>query len=237
MISKSVMGMLRDNILDFVAPEHCSICHKHIKPNTAQNKMICNSCINSIPYAPQPSIIKNRFYEYFADEFVGIDNAIALLSLKEDHRYLQPIHSFKYEGMSSLAYTFGILLGRRLQIEGFTNYDYIIPIPIHKVKSRERGYNQSFHIALGIHDYVLGELSDKFVKRTQYTITQTVLSKEQRKQNVGNIFVLRKNFSAAKSRILIIDDVLTTGSTINSLAKLLKDSGALQCDCATVAIA
>ncbi len=237
MINTTFIRAIRDNIFDFVAPEHCAICNKHIKPNSAQFKMLCNACLNSIPYAPPPNIIRNRFYEHFSEDKVAIDGATALISLKENAQYLEAIHKFKYAGLSQLAYEYGKLLGRRMQIDGMTEYQYIIPVPIHKVKYRERGYNQAYHISLGLVEFVAGKMSDDFVKRNQYTITQTALSKEQRKHNVGNIFELNKEFDPKGSRILLVDDVLTTGSTINSLAKSLKSAGAERCDCATVAIA
>jgi len=237
LINTTFIRAIRDNIFDFVAPEHCAICNKHIKPNSAQFKMLCNACLNSIPYAPPPNIIRNRFYEHFSEDKVAIDGATALISLKENAQYLEAIHKFKYAGLSQLAYEYGKLLGRRMQIDGMTEYQYIIPVPIHKVKYRERGYNQAYHISLGLVEFVAGKMSDDFVKRNQYTITQTALSKEQRKHNVGNIFELNKEFDPKGSRILLVDDVLTTGSTINSLAKSLKSAGAERCDCATVAIA
>ncbi|MBE2188158.1 MAG: ComF family protein [Candidatus Kapabacteria bacterium] len=237
MINTTFIRTIRDNLFDFVAPEHCAICNKHIKPNTAQFKMLCNACLNSIPYAPPPNIIRNRLYEHFSEEMVSIDGATSLLSLKENTQYLQAIHKFKYEGLSQLAYEYGKLLGRRMQIDGMTKYEYIIPVPIHKVKYRERGYNQSYYIALGLNGFVSGDMSDDFVRRNQYTKTQTALSKEQRKHNVRNIYEINKKFDPYGSRILLVDDVLTTGSTINSLAGSLKSAGAESCDCATVAIA
>lgn len=228
---------IASNLNSFIAPEHCSVCNNLIEPGKSPYMMLCVNCINSIPYAPQSNIILNRFYENFDNDEVFISKATSLICLKDDDRYFNPIHFFKYEGFFKLAMEFGKLLGRRLRIDNMVDYDYVIPVPIHKAKERERQYNQSLMIAMGLIGYVNGNISDRIVKRKKYTKSQTTLSKNDRLVNVGNIFEVMKVNDLAGTKILIIDDVLTTGATINAVATALIEAHVECCHAATVAIA
>jgi len=228
---------IASNLKAFAAPEHCAVCNTLIEPSKSPYIMLCISCMNSLPYAPPSNRILNRFFENFDSDNVFISKATSLISLKDDDRYYNPIHYFKYEGFYKLAVEFGKLLGKRLKIENMIDYDYIIPVPIHKAKERERQYNQSLMIASGLSEFVKGKVSDRIVVRKKYTKSQTTLSKDDRLVNVGNIFTVSNNVDISGANILIIDDVLTTGATINAVARALVEARVLYCHAATVAIA
>jgi ComF family protein len=104
------------------------------------------------------------------------------------------------------------------------------------VKERERGYNQSDYIAMGLSNILNIDWRNDIVKRELYTISQTLLESRQRKTNVENVFKIKKENQVANKTILLIDDVLTTGSTLNNCANTLLQAKAKRVDIATLLI-
>lgn len=149
------------------------------------------------------------------------------------------IHSIKYSKYKKVARQFGKNLGVKIKKEMQINYDYIIPVPLHKVRLRERGFNQAFIIAEGVNDVLNSNLLEFGVNRIKYTTTQTKLTAEERKNNLENVFQINEEFTSLieNKNILIIDDVFTTGSTINSVAKELNKYNCKTIDCATLTLA
>ena len=117
--------------------------------------------------------------------------------------------------------------------------DGIIPIPLHKLKERERGYNQSEDICRGISAVIQRPVAADLVKRSKYTVSQTHLTADERKKNVGDAFEIQpRQLMGIKGKcFLVVDDVITTGSTIQAIAKLLKDAGAARVIAASAALA
>jgi len=142
----------------------------------------------------------------------------------------------KYQGFKKLGFSLGILLGKLLQNNGSNDYDFIVPVPIHHAKERERGFNQSDIISLGISSVLAIPFNSKLINRKDYTQTQTLLSKQERLENVSNVFTsYNKQVDLRNKKCLLVDDVLTTGSTINFAAKALINCNAERVDGATIA--
>ena len=111
-----------------------------------------------------------------------------------------------------------------------------MPIPLHKTKFKERGYNQSEFIAKGINNILKKKERFDIVRRTKYTKSQALLSPEERKTNVKNVFEIDEVYKISDKIILLVDDVLTTGSTINNCALALLEKGAKRVDAATLLV-
>ena len=107
-------------------------------------------------------------------------------------------------------------------------YDAIVPVPLHKIKYRERGYNQSALLAKQVSLLINVPVQDNLLIRNRYTKSQTNLSKIARERNVSGAFFCSSSFGA--ERILLIDDVITTGSTVNACADALITAGIKQVD-------
>jgi competence protein ComFC len=226
------------NLLEFIAPEHCMVCEKQIEANKSSVRNLCKKCYDSMPYAPEPDIIYNKFISNFPADELAVSKAFSLISLNENSNYMKLIYHLKYFGISKLGIDLGRELGSILKYYNAIDYDYIIPVPIHKARRRERGYNQSENIALGISKTL--DLSTNFnaIIRNKYTQTQTLLSKSERMQNVKNIFSFGTDCKSLKMKnILLVDDVLTTGSTLNNCALTLLEAGARRVDVATLLFA
>jgi ComF family protein len=110
-----------------------------------------------------------------------------------------------------------------------------MPVPLHLKRLRERGFNQSLLLAKHIATGINGELDFLSLTRTKYTLPQTTLSKKERLKNVQNTFFLRTSDAVKKKNILLVDDVATTGNTLNECAKVLSLGGAKAVFCVTLA--
>lgn len=219
-------------IADFFAPKVCLACDSKIDFEYNVHRFLCVKCLNSLPYYASYEDLLNRFILKFGKDKVYLRRVNSLLDISQEDKYLNVMHSFKYQGMQESAYEFGKMLGKKLIHDGFMDYDAIIPLPIHHARERERGYNQAYHIALGLTNILQIPTNIDYVKRVRYTTTQTKLNAEQRSKNLANAF--KSSELAFGKRLLLVDDVLTTGSTLNNCAKALINSGAEYVDAATL---
>ena len=145
------------------------------------------------------------------------------------------IHKLKYDGYVSPAGYLALPLAEYMQShDEIKDYDLVCPVPLHRVRKRERGYNQSELIA-----YAAAQLADlpysQPLKRRYYTRSQTMLSREKRKKNLHNAFVMVDQKAVQGKKVILVDDVFTTGSTLNEAAKELKAAGAGKVAAITVA--
>ncbi|HAV62227.1 MAG TPA: amidophosphoribosyltransferase [Verrucomicrobiales bacterium] len=149
---------------------------------------------------------------------------------------LEAIHRFKYQRHLWLEPFLADLLLRELKpwLEAHA-VDLLVPVPLHPVKRREREFNQSQRIAAAISRATGLPCSASCLKRVRETGTQTALSREQRAINVRKAFAINRSFPLNGKRVLLIDDVFTTGATANACARVLRSAGALDVAVWTVA--
>ena len=145
------------------------------------------------------------------------------------------IHSFKYSKNTLLA----VPLGHLLSLHGDSimdgkQYDAIIPVPLHPIRLRQRGFNQSLMLANRVGKSWGVNVKTNFLERLKWTTPQTMLSQNERKKNVKGVFSC-KNRESHVNNILLIDDVYTSGSTVNECSRILKKNGAIQVDVLTLA--
>jgi Predicted amidophosphoribosyltransferases len=137
------------------------------------------------------------------------------------------IHNLKYKGIREIGYELGRIYGLSLKESGFTNdIDMIIPVPLHPMKERIRGFNQSETISMGIADVTRLPVDIKSLARILVSATQTKRSRYERWTNVEGIFQVIDSATIMGKHVLLVDDVITTGSTIESCTnELLKVEG------------
>ncbi|MFN7088483.1 MAG: hypothetical protein ACK4NX_01500 [Candidatus Paceibacteria bacterium] len=153
-----------------------------------------------------------------------ITKAFSCFHFKEEGVVQMLIHELKYQNKKTIGILLGEIVGNAIKHDiDFTSTDALLPVPLHKIRLRERGYNQSELIAKGISKVTGVKVINDMLIRKRNTQTQTKLNFEQRLENVKDAFVLNekyKNFVVGK-RFAIVDDVITTGGTkIEALAKL-----------------
>jgi ComF family protein len=206
--------------LDFIFPDTCLSCNE---PILRSAKSLCKTC-----YA-QLNILDDQYAFQNLTVKDGIDEAYVGWEFSEELR--TPIHALKYQDRALLGKELGKMLGDRF--ENSSNCDYLIPVPLHAVKYRDRGYNQAFWIAKGLGKKWNLPVKKNKIRRIKSTETQTALNQLERRKNMSEAFAIRGNVSG--DIIGIVDDVLTTGSTISSMAVDLKRAGAKKISAITVA--
>lgn len=166
-----------------------------------------------------------------------IGNIFSYFHYVEGSPFARLIHDLKYNGLWMIGVELGREFGSLLrQIPGF-GYDALLPVPIHPARRRERGYNQAEAIAQGIGISTGIPVDCNILLRKIYTTTQTKLSKTERRSNVSNAFKANISVYIKGKSFLLVDDVLTTGSTLNACAYALLEGGAKAADAATLAAA
>jgi ComF family protein len=113
-------------------------------------------------------------------------------------------------------------------------FDVIVPVPLHPARQRERGFNQASLLALALRDRVAAPIKP-LLERVRYTTTQTAFDRTERIENLHGAFRLRRKADVRGLRVLLIDDVLTTGATLSECARVLKKAGAVSVFAATAA--
>ena len=148
------------------------------------------------------------------------------------------IHNIKYSGFRKAGIYFGKLLGNRLHSdERINKFDYILPVPLHNAKLRERGYNQAYLIAQGLSETLNIKISENFLIRKKNTESQTRLSVSERQKNVKDAFEILKVDNYRNNKFIIVDDVITSGATIKEIRQLLFNYGIQEIFIVSLAIA
>lgn len=211
------------DLLDFIAPRTCAICGRRL---SSREECICISCICDIPFAsyhlhPLDNPMARLFWGLFPVEKVA-----ALFFYQPRTQPYHLIHDLKYHYAPEIGQYLGRLMVKRMQPHGFfDDIDAIIPMPITWLRRIHRGYNQSEEIAKGIHELTGIPIYNNVVKRHKFKHSQTKLSIRQRRENVRDAFHLNKSEKVRGKHVLLIDDVITTGSTITACAEELTKAG------------
>ena len=222
-------------------PATCTICRKQVRAD----EYLCDGCEAKIIRIVPP------FCETCSEPFQGSINT-AFTCANCAHRTIHfdaavaayrgrgivrdVIHEFKYNRQIHLRHLVARWLRAALDDERLRGqqFDVIVPVPLHPARQRERGFNQATLLAelLSAHASIPCR---PLLKRIRYTTTQTALDRSERMENLHNAFRLRKNADVRGLRMLLIDDVLTTGSTLSECARVLKRAGAKSVHAATAA--
>ena len=201
------------------------------------SRKVCPDCWSSIQVVTRDLPLYEETMGKLADTGV-VDGLVTLFVFEKGSALQNIVHALKYRGIESLGRELGMRIGQRMKTWGVTG-DVLIPIPLHRAKLRERGFNQSRLIAEGISIETGIPLSTRIVRRRKYTVSQTTLSLDEREANVAAAFeVPRKRVSDAAGRtIVLVDDIITTGATIKACAGELVKAGAKGVVAASAALA
>ncbi len=240
-----IMGILTDigiALLDLALPPRCHICKESVPDSRSIN--ICPGCMEKLPFLSSPfcTVCGIPFAGSGEDHICGpcISSPPPYKAARAAMQYIDScrdmIHAFKYQEKTSLRRPLGLLTARCLEdFANSCNADCIIPVPLHVSRLRKRGFNQSILIG----EILAGEwrlpLLRQGLKRTVATRPQIELSKEERMLNLKKAFTVPKPLAVKDKRILLVDDVFTTGSTISESASTLLEAGASAVFAVTVA--
>lgn len=186
---------------------------------------MCGSCYVNIKHT-DGDLLSAEFKRKFEKDKI-ITGFQSLYIFEKDKELQHVIHALKYNKRFLIGIYLGNLMGKFLDTKILLwNIDYILPVPLHKSKMLERGYNQSYFIAKGLSHHLKIPIGSRILKRIRYTETQTTLTKIERQQNMKNAFQVISPKKLAGKNVLLIDDVITTGSTISECGNVLLKNGA-----------
>jgi len=212
---------LLEFLQDFVAliyPNICAGCGEALLKN---EEVICTKCLYELPKTRFHSDRENAVAQLFWGR-TNVHHATAYYHFQKGSKFQELIHNLKYRGQKEIGYVLGKSLGYELKdTRLFADVNVVIPIPLHPKRERKRGYNQSEWISNGIAEAMGIAVDTQSVIRTVETQTQTKKTREERQKNVESIFQIRTPNLLIGKHILLVDDVITTGATLESCASLI----------------
>ncbi len=227
------LGEYLDELVQIVYPRVCVGCSNKL-PKTEE--LICLSCVASLPLTNFWNIRQNKMERQLMGR-VNLKYAVALCHFSKDSVVQNLLHELKYKGETDVGVLLGEMLGEKLNDSNLPKADAIVPIPLHWKKQQIRGYNQSDFIAEGLSKKLDIPVLKNVVERVNETASQTRKNLFERIENVSNIFKVCKPESIEDKHILLVDDVMTTGSTLESCAEAIALCQNTRLSIATIAFA
>ncbi len=200
-------------------------------------KIICIYCRYHLPLANYHLLEANPLEKRFMGK-VHVRYAWAYLKFTKRGRVQKALHALKYKGKQEVGQLMGIWYGEELRKSGHgEHFDLILPVPLHPSKLKKRGYNQSDTFASGLSEALATEWSPNLLIRTTASSTQTRKKRFERWKNVESIFGVSDPAQIKDKRILLVDDVITTGATLEACVEVLQDAGCREVSIAAIAAA
>lgn len=219
-------------IFDLAAPRLCPICRQRLAPSEST---LCAACHMEMPlthYEEQPydNQMAQRFWS-----LVPIERAAALVFYPPQSAIARLIYDMKYFDRPDIGYHLGRIMARQFATHDFfLGVDAIVPTPLTRKRQWHRGYNQSLMIARGIASSTGLPVYNKVVRRIRFDASQTALNTKQRMENTEGVFQLVRPDRVAGRHLLLVDDIMTTGATLLSLAGELQKATDVRFSIATL---
>lgn len=231
--------MLRPLLADLLAlffPRPCLACRA---PLVAGEAHLCTPCRAELPYTdyhllpPERNPLARRFWGK-----LPVRHTLSYLRFQRHGRVQQLLHQLKYQGQAGVGHALGQLYGAELAAAGLgPEFELIVPVPLHRRKLARRGYNQAEAFATGLAAALPCPSAAHALRRTEHTASQTRKGRAERWQNVATVFEVAAPAAVAGRHILLVDDVLTTGATLEACGAALLAAGARAISIATIATA
>jgi ComF family protein len=220
-------------LLDIIFPEHCLGCGTCLAGR--QPLAFCRFCMADVLCLTPPYCIscgkpfeKAAGDNHFCGRCLVKPNQYKLA--RAAVKYLGPVakavQEFKYGGKTSGLATFANLMHHYLQINPMPEVNIILPVPLHKKRLQQRGFNQALVLARKFFPQDRKTIEPLVLERHAWTLPQTGLDRTARKRNVKNAFAVSQPDKVKGKKVLLVDDVYTTGATVNECARILKKNGA-----------
>ncbi len=209
-----MLKKLSGGLLHLIYPRTCVACGNVLLNN---EKVLCLSCYVELPRTKFHNNTENEVARIFWGR-VLLRNATSFIFFNKDSNYRKILHELKYKDQRQVGLEMGRLFGLELRDTPFSYADMIIPVPLHPAKQRKRGYNQSELIAEGVSQVLHIPVRNNLITRKMKTATQTRKNRFDRWLNVKDTFQVQDIAALNNRHILLVDDVITTGATIEACA-------------------
>jgi ComF family protein len=210
------------DLLELVYPDCCQGCRE---PLVEGEVYLCMHCESELPLVQDPNPSNGVMHKIFYGR-LPVQKGASFVYFRKGDIVQELMHAIKYKGHQQLARWMGARMGRYFQETGqFMDVDFLIPVPLHPKKRRVRGFNQSEELAIGLGEALGISVNTDLVLRNKFTETQTKKGRFARWQNVATVFDCPADVFSGK-HLLLVDDVITTGATLEACAWPLIRSGA-----------
>ena len=203
--------MFFKKLISIVYPNRCVICRKKIGENASYT---CEICSNIIEYN-----LKNEAYGYVLKDF----SDLLISPFLYDGIIRKKILEFKFNNKAYLGKFFGFWIAREIKKKKLY-FDYIVPVPMYYKRKLERGYNQSELVANELAQKLNQDIWTDIIIKKKDNKPQSELNKLERIKNVEDIYEINKPIEVKNKKVLLLDDIYTTGSTVNEIARKLKQN-------------
>ncbi len=223
-----------NDFISLVYPKICAACGNSL---WVHEKVICTFCEFHLPKTNYHQIPDNPISKLFLGR-VNIYSASAYLFFHKGSNVQQLVHQLKYKGRKDVGVYLGNSYGKALlQSSLFIESDLIIPVPLHPKKLMKRGYNQSDQFGIGLSESMKIPMNNQVLIRCRANETQTKKARFKRWENVDNLFMVKDPGTLKGKRILLVDDVITTGATLESCINALSVIPEIRISIAAIAAA
>lgn len=206
--------------LDFISPRQCVVCGERLAPT---EHSLCSTCLLHLPrttyqFTPHDNPMAQLFWH-----LSPVEKAAALIFYEPHSEVAQLIYDLKYHDRPDIGEDMGRLMAGEMQLARFFDgIDLLLPVPLSRKRLRQRGYNQSEQLAIGISDVTHLPVITKALRRKHFRQSQTQLSRRERQENVEDLFELRDDSMLQGKHVLLVDDICTTGATLLACCDALK---------------
>lgn len=207
-------------ILDFISPRFCVVCDRRLAPS---ERSLCTNCLLHLPrtvfqFMPDDNPMAQLFWH-----LSPVERAAALFYYEPHSEIARIVYKLKYHDRPDIGEDLGRLMANEMQLAHyFDGIDVLLPVPLSRKRLRQRGYNQSEMLAIGISDITRLPVVTKALRRKHFLKSQTQLSRHERQENVSDMFELRDASVLEGKHVLLIDDICTTGATLLSCTEALR---------------
>jgi len=230
-----IVSLIKERTLDLLHlfyPHLCAGCQTDL---LSLHDPVCPLCIASLPETGFENIAGNPIEKIFYGR-IPVKTATAAFYFTKGSALQHIIHALKYEKNQSAGLMMGKILGKQLKSGSlFTNEYILVPVPMHSDKEKQRGYNQAAIIAKGMSQITGWSLCNDAVIKSTYTDTQTRKGRNDRWENIREVFQLKNSSALKDKQVLLIDDVLTTGATLEACGNCILQSSPASLSVATLA--
>ncbi len=226
----SLYKTLLGDLADVLFPASCAGCNRAL---ARSEEVICTNCLTRLPRFDDSQELENRLAGR-----IPVAAIAGYLKYETGGLTQRLLHRLKYRGQRQIGLILGTQFGAWLRQQPFwQEVEAIIPLPLHPTKEKKRGYNQSALLAQGISDATGLPVLIDVVQRLRPSASQTRKSREERWLNVAGIFAVKDGTAMAGRHVLLVDDVLTTGATLEACGQTLLEAGAEKLSLAVLAVA
>lgn len=220
--------MIINNILNLFLPQLCGACSK---PTLQATDQLCLVCEAQLIW--KSKLNKTKISRALRGR-VEIEKGVFFIDFTKKEGIQSVLHSIKYQNQKKLAVYIAEQMAQKLGSDFFRNIDVLIPVPLHPKKQKIRGYNQANLIAQGINNIFPLPINTTTLTRVQFTESQTNKNRLDRWKNVQDAFELKNKEVLNKKHVLLLDDVFTTGATLEACIKTLQKG--IDCKCSILTL-